>query len=373
MFKSYLNDTHFTALNRGTRYYKEVKKLDNLFNSIKGKKEFDFIRCNISFKIFFSIEKVIHPEKKALNEYKNLLNECFKESKSYIDLINFRLKEDKAFSSRSGKNAESNRFSKLTSKNTGEHYSELFKDFSEYHLIEQPNKLLKKRFVRNKFPLSFFKNKKGLDIGCGNGRYSFALKEFGLKNVLGVDISQRNIDTCNYNKKKFKIKDVFFKRDDAKNLKLKKESFDFSMSYGVFHHTGKMEQSIKEMIRVTKKGGKGLIFLIGMGGIRWNAIEICRRILQYTDRSYIYAHFDNTIVSGKYYYLFLDHVLVKINENKTRSQIKKMFNKFKIKDYKIWDYGSDREDIHRLKISKLNNKNKFDIYGEGEVKIIFTK
>ena len=63
-----------------------------------------------------------------------------------------------------------------------------------------------------------------------------------------------------------------------------------------------------------------------------------------------------TIFSGKYYYLFLDHVLVKINENKSRNQIKKIFDKKKIKDYKIWDYGSDREDIHRLKISKLNNK-----------------
>ena len=371
MLKSLLKDTHFTALNEKSSYYKEVKKLDNLFNLIKGKKEFDFLRCNISFKIFFSIEKVIHSEKKAIYEYKKLLNDCFKESKNYIDLINFRLKEDKAFSSRLEN--KKNKFNGLVSKITGEHYSELFKNFSKYHLIDQPNTLLKKRFVRNKFPLSFLKNKTGLDIGCGNGRYTFALKNFGLKNILGIDVSQRNIDTCNYNKKKFKIKNVFFKKGDATNLKFNNESFDFSMSYGVFHHTGKMNQSIEEMIRVTKKGGKGLIFLIGMGGIRWNAIEICRRILQYTDREYIYNHFDGTIFSGKYYYLFLDHVLVKINENKSRNQIKKIFDKKKIKDYKIWEFGSDREDIHRLKISKLNNKNKFDTYGEGEVKIIFTK
>ena len=100
MLKSHLKDTHFTALNEKSSYYKEVKKLDNLFNSIKGKKEFDFLRCNISFKIFFSIEKVLHSEKKAIYEYKKLLNDCFNESKNYIDLIKFRLKEDKAFSGR---------------------------------------------------------------------------------------------------------------------------------------------------------------------------------------------------------------------------------------------------------------------------------
>lgn len=371
MLKSFLKDTHFTALNKESSYYNEVKKLDNLFNSIKGKKEFDFLRCNISFKIFFSIEKVIHNEKKAILEYKKLLKDCFEESKNYIDLINFRLKEDKEFSCRSEN--YKNKFIGLVSKITGEHYSELFKNFSKYHLINQPKTLLKKRLLRNKFPISFFKNKIGLDIGCGNGRYTFALKSFGLKSVLGIDISQRNINTCNYNKKKFKIKNVFFKKGNAVNLKFKNESFDFSMSYGVFHHTGKMNQCINEMIRVTKKGGKGLIFLIGIGGIRWNAIEICRRILQYTNRNYIYNYFDEKIFSGKYYYLFLDHVLVKINENKSRKEIIKILSKKKIKDYAIWEFGSDREDIHRLKVSKLNNKDKFDTYGEGEVKIIFTK
>jgi ubiquinone/menaquinone biosynthesis C-methylase UbiE len=369
--KSFLKDTHFTALNKKSSYYKEVKKLDNLFNSIKGRKEFDFLRCNIAFKIFFSIEKVIHYEKKAILEYKKLLKDCINESKNYIDLIKFRLKEDKAFSGRLEN--KKNNFKGLVSKITGEHYSELFKNFSKYHLIDQPKTLLKKRFLRNKFPLSFFKNKIGLDIGCGNGRYTFALKNFGLKNIQGIDISQKNINTCNYNKKKYKIKNIFFKKGDATNLKFKDESFDFSMSYGVFHHTGKMSQCIEEMIRVTKKGGKGLIFLIGMGGIRWNAIEVCRRILQYTDRNYIYNYFDNKIFSGKYYYLFLDHVLVKVNENKSRKEIIKLLSKKKIKDYKIWKFGSDREDIHRLKISKLNNKNKFDIYGEGEIKVIFTK
>ena len=81
MPKSLLNDINFTALDKKSNYYKEVKKLDNLFNSIKGRKEFDFLRCNIAFKIFFSIEKVIHYEKKAILEYKKLLKDCFNEKK----------------------------------------------------------------------------------------------------------------------------------------------------------------------------------------------------------------------------------------------------------------------------------------------------
>ena len=52
---------------------------------------------------------------------------------NYIDLINFRLKEDKAFSSRLEN--KKNKFNGLVSKITGEHYSELFKNFSwAYHI-----------------------------------------------------------------------------------------------------------------------------------------------------------------------------------------------------------------------------------------------
>lgn len=104
--------------------------------------------------------------------------------------------------------------------------------------------------------LGDMKNKKILDLACGNGYFSFKMaKKQAI--VTGVDYSKKLIDIA-----KSKKSNVKFFVGDSSNMKfLKKNSFDFVISNMAFHDIMKIEGTIKECARVLKKNGK-LIFSI---------------------------------------------------------------------------------------------------------------
>jgi len=54
-------------------------------------------------------------------------------------------------------------------------YDDIWANFDK-EMIKEAYKLLKTRLKRNEIPLKILKNKKVLDMGCGSGRYSIALK-----------------------------------------------------------------------------------------------------------------------------------------------------------------------------------------------------
>ena len=72
-----------------------------------------------------------------------------------------------------------------------------------------------------------------LDIGCGGGRFAFAMEQRGAKNVLGIDLSPKMIDGCRANalelgsKAKFEVID--WDETDITN-KGWKNNFDFVLA-----------------------------------------------------------------------------------------------------------------------------------------------
>jgi len=92
-----------------------------------------------------------------------------------------------------------------------------------------------------------------LDLGCGNGRL-FKLLEKNQIEYYGIDISERLIE--------FAKKDVpggSFVVGDITNTPYENNFFDFVLSIAVLHHipTDELrEQSLKEVYRITKPGGK---------------------------------------------------------------------------------------------------------------------
>ena len=73
---------------------------------------------------------------------------------------------------------------------TGNVYAKLWKIFSKKENLKAKD-YIKERFrnFSNINVNNFFKVKKIIDVGCGGGRYSFALKQLGGLNVYGVDFS----------------------------------------------------------------------------------------------------------------------------------------------------------------------------------------
>ena len=90
--KSFLIHNKLTGLKNHTPYKKHVLKLIRLFTSIQGKNEFDFLRCNIAFKIFFQYEILIKNEKTSEKKFIDLIKEIYSESVSVIKLINKKKK-----------------------------------------------------------------------------------------------------------------------------------------------------------------------------------------------------------------------------------------------------------------------------------------
>lgn len=103
----------------------------------------------------------------------------------------------------------------------------------------------------------FKKGSSILDIGCGSGRTTFALKIMSY-DVLGIDLTPAMIESAEQLKKEFKI-NIDFRVMDATDLKFDDESFDntlFSFA-GWAQIPGRENRSnaLKEAYRVTRPGG----------------------------------------------------------------------------------------------------------------------
>jgi ubiquinone/menaquinone biosynthesis C-methylase UbiE len=99
-----------------------------------------------------------------------------------------------------------------------------------------------------------FKDKKVLDVGCGNG---YVLSHYAKEgaNVFGVDITQAGIHLCN---KRFDYLDLKgdFRVADAQSLPFQNDTFDCVCSMGVLHHVPNTQKALDEIWRVLKPGGR---------------------------------------------------------------------------------------------------------------------
>lgn len=97
------------------------------------------------------------------------------------------------------------------------------------------------------------KNKKILDVGCGIGRWSYLLKLMGAK-VTAIDLEEKRLAKA---KKDIRLKGIKLLQMNLLKLQFNDETFDFINSVTVLQHIPykEKEQAIKEICRVTKKGG----------------------------------------------------------------------------------------------------------------------
>jgi ubiquinone/menaquinone biosynthesis C-methylase UbiE len=102
-----------------------------------------------------------------------------------------------------------------------------------------------------KFINSFPPDTKFLEVGCGNG-----------KNMLLRPENFKGCDTCTNFVKICKDKGLHAIEADATKLPFDDNEFDVTISVAVLHHLSSIDRridAIREMVRVTKDGGKLLI------------------------------------------------------------------------------------------------------------------
>ena len=94
-----------------------------------------------------------------------------------------------------------------------------------------------------------------LDIACGNGNTAITAGRIGA-NVTGIDITSELLELAAEEAKIAQVDGITWREGDAQNLPFEDESFDVVLS--TFGHMFAPQPDLvaKEMIRVTKKGGR---------------------------------------------------------------------------------------------------------------------
>jgi ubiquinone/menaquinone biosynthesis C-methylase UbiE len=94
-----------------------------------------------------------------------------------------------------------------------------------------------------------------LDVACGNGNSAIAARSLGA-NVTGVDITPELLSLAAEEERTSQISGIVWKLGDAQNLPFDDESFDVVLSTFGHMFAANPEFAAKELIRVTKKGGR---------------------------------------------------------------------------------------------------------------------
>lgn len=97
------------------------------------------------------------------------------------------------------------------------------------------------------------KNKTILDVGCGTGGFAIAASFRGCR-VYAIDPDKEALKIAKEKTKLLKL-EVNFEKEEAENLPYKKNFFDFVYSYTVLEHVQNVQKALKEIVRVTKRGG----------------------------------------------------------------------------------------------------------------------
>ncbi len=99
------------------------------------------------------------------------------------------------------------------------------------------------------------KNKKILEIGCGNGYLARLFAKKGAK-IVSIDLSQKLLDYAIEKEKNNPLGIKYFQRDAANLEGFKNKSFDIVIANMCLMDVGDAENAVKEAGRILKKNGK---------------------------------------------------------------------------------------------------------------------
>ena len=147
---------------------------------------------------------------------------------------------------------------------------------------------------------------KGIEIGCGNGKNLSIRNDL---NIIGIDTCQTFINICMGKKLR-----VF--QQNACNLTFTDNSFDYAMSVAVFHHLAtdiRRYKAVKEMIRILKPGGTGMISVWSLEQTNRNN-NMKKRLFVPGDNYVPWMRKKDKKIFKRYYYIFNETMFKKYIE-----------------------------------------------------------
>jgi ubiquinone/menaquinone biosynthesis C-methylase UbiE len=245
-------------------------------------------------------------------------------------------------------------------------YGELWESLNSEYIINETQDVLRRLFVKGGLKIDELKEKKIIDVGCGSGRFTIALAQMGVKEIVGVDLGESGIKIGEEFARKLNLKNIKFIKNDILSLPFDDESFDFVFSKGVLHHTGNLEKGLDEYHRVMKKGGIGYLYLYGSGGIFWNSRKKMREVMKDIPMQYTQKVLEIIGMPNKRY-VFVDSWYVPIEEYVDRKWLENYLSKKYSKILRVDDTG----DININSMSNLQYSK--EIWGDGELRYFISK
>jgi 2-polyprenyl-3-methyl-5-hydroxy-6-metoxy-1,4-benzoquinol methylase len=106
---------------------------------------------------------------------------------------------------------------------------------------------------RYRFAAAFVKNKRVLDIACGEGYGMAALMRSGAATVIGVDVSP---EACDHAARRYGVNT---QQGDAQSIPINDASIDTIVSFETIEHVANPEKFLDECVRVLAPGGQLII------------------------------------------------------------------------------------------------------------------
>ncbi len=250
-------------------------------------------------------------------------------------------------------------------KKTGKVYGKFWKTFSQKENYNAKMFVLERFRHFKSFNNNFFKNKDVIDVGCGGGRYSNALRLLRAKSVMGVDYSDNGIFTA---KKNYKYKNINFKKQDVLNLKIPKNKFDIVFCNGVLHHTNNFKKGIKELYRVCKPGGFIYLYLYGTGGLYWSARRQMNMLMKKIPQDYSQKILDLMGMPSNRF-IFMDNWYVPYERHCSHNEIYKILHSLGVESIDKMKTGRKTD----IESGLYNYKKSEIIWGEGAIHLLIKK
>lgn len=240
-------------------------------------------------------------------------------------------------------------------------YDDVWENFDQV-MVEEAFQLLLTRILRNNIPLDIFKDKIVLDMGCGSGRYSLAIKTLGAKKVIGIDLGDG---------KKLKREGVEYQKASVLELPFAANSFDFVFCNGVLHHTTDPLLGMKEMYRVMKPGAGGWLFLCGFCKF-YVMLDQVRRNLDPADNKTFWKLLELWKLPKSKQFFLTDLLFVPIRHYFTREELEQTLTNIGFKDLQFLPRGVDFDFTEQVyqhpELAEYFNKN-----GEGDLRFLMRK
>ena len=251
---------------------------------------------------------------------------------------------------------------------TGKVYGKLWKKFTLEQLTESACNIVKERFEKNAFDYATLKGKKTIDVGCGSGRFSIALRMLGCEPVVGVDYGDDGLQIAKNSSQALGLNDIRFRKENILGLRFEDESFDFSFCNGVLHHSKDLRKGIHELVRVTRKGGQIWLYLYGNGGIFWYARKQMPLIMKKIPQEYTQRVLD-TIGIPSDRFIFTDNWYVPIETMSYDHEIREILETFGVQSITRLEHGRSTDLEHHSIFGGVEGKT---LYGDGELRYIIT-